>query len=118
MGFFEETVSLAQETFDVIGKKTEEIVSVQKLKLQMKSAENKLNALYAELGRRCVEQFLNDSEGFDFARESVDKINEKKDEIERLRGDICRAKGGKCCSSCKTFNEPTSAFCKKCGSQI
>ncbi len=118
MGFFDDTLTLAQETFDVIGKKTEEVVAVQKLKLKAKSAENKINSLYERLGKMCYEQFLNDNESVAFAGELAEKITEKSGELQNLREEICKAKGGKCCEDCKTFNEQTAAFCKKCGKEL
>ena len=65
MDFFDNAVSKAKDVFDVACKKTEEVVTTGKQKLDIATLENKMTKDFEALGRIYFEQ-IKDNDDLDY----------------------------------------------------
>ena len=119
MDNFEEALNKAKEVATVAFKKTEEVINIQKQKIDIYSLEAKLSKSYEILGKLCYDAIRND-EPFD--AESVkpvtDDIAEKLQLIENTKEEILKAKNKKLCTKCGAQIEKNGVFCSKCGAKL
>ena len=116
---FNDIVDKAKQGFEVVYKKTEDVVNVSKLKLDKASLESKLSKSYEMLGQICYQSAIN---GEDFGSEEVkalvDDITNNISEIEELEVKIQGFKNKKMCPNCHSSIEANSVFCNKCGKEV
>ena len=62
MAFFNDLGKKITDTVDVVGKKTNEVVEIQKLRGQISSLERETAGCYEELGRILFEKYENHEE--------------------------------------------------------
>lgn len=118
MGFFEETVVKAKDVFDVAAKKTNEIVEVQKLKINLAKVNSSVSKDFETLGRLAFEKI---SEGEDIPEEYkpiVESIKESMKQIDDIQSQIDEQKKGKICKECNTVNGETAQYCSNCGNKL
>lgn len=118
MDFFEEAVVAAKDTFNAVCKKTEEVVSVQKIKINIASMESKLAKDYEALGRYCLESVLSDENADEQAKNIAEDIVNKKAEIEKAKQELYAAQGKAVCPSCGNKVEDKAKFCSSCGQNL
>lgn len=85
------------ETAEVVGKKTEDIVEIQKLRNKLRSAGRNVEMDYRKIGEIIFQRF-SDGEVMD----------------EELAG----RKGQNICASCGTLNPQNAVFCMQCGAMM
>ncbi|MBO7218114.1 MAG: zinc ribbon domain-containing protein [Clostridia bacterium] len=116
---FSDIVDKAKQGFDVVCKKTEDVVSVSKLKIDKASLESKLSKSYEMLGQICYDQI---TAGEELSSESVSAligdISENIAAIEDLNIKIQSFKNKKICPHCGGAIESNFVFCGKCGKKI
>lgn len=116
---FNDVVERARQGFDVVCKKTEETVTVSKLRLDQAALETKLSKSYEMLGKICYDAIVSEE---DLDRESVsplvDDIVEKTEQIKKIKKEIIRAKDKKQCAKCGSPIDKESVFCNKCGEKV
>ncbi len=118
MDAFEQTVQKAKELFDVACQKTGEAVSLQKLKFDLTTLENKLQKAYAKLGE--ILYFQDDSTSSPTVAEQKTRqeISSLLSAIEAKKEEISSAKGERGCSHCNhRFSKPAK-FCPVCGAAL
>ena len=59
MAFFDGWGKKITETVDVVGKKTNDLVEIQKLRAQISNLEKNIDKNYAELGKLLFDRFQN-----------------------------------------------------------
>lgn len=116
---FYDVVEKAKQGFDVVCKKTEDVVGISKMRIDQAAIESKLSKSYEILGKICYDAVLHDE---DFDSESVkpiiDDISEKLECIAKLKKDIAAAQNKKQCPKCSNAVDKDSAFCNKCGAKV
>ena len=118
MEFFENAVSKAKEVFDVACKKTGEVVSVQKQKIDIATIENKRNKDFLALGKLYFKN-IKDTEIEDEEIASlVASIKEKNEQIKQINEEIKETKNMKICPNCETFVKDEDVFCSVCGEKL
>ena len=118
MGFIEDSVVKAKDAFDVAAKKTGDIISVQKLKVNVAMINSQISKNYEALGR-LVYDAKKTGETCDEACDTlIEDINLKYDELADLEVKIAITKGKSFCPSCLSENEITAMFCNKCGEKL
>ena len=116
---FNDIVDKAKQGFDVVCKKTENAVSVSKLKLDKASLESKLSKSYEMLGQICYNSILDGGElKADDCGALVGDITENIAEIDEIEAKIQAYKNKKICPSCGGAIDADSVFCSKCGEKI
>lgn len=88
MDFFEETIEKVKEVAGVVGKKTNEVVSVQKLKFNISSLECKITKDYEVLGKLYYDLISNGESAGTDAMELVGTINGRMAKIEEIKKQI------------------------------
>lgn len=118
MGFIEDSFVKAKEVIDIAGKKTGEMISLQKLKVNASSLQYQISHDYEALGRLCYEAKKNGEKNEDAIAELIEEMDERKAELAELERQIALAKGVVICPVCSTRNVITAAYCNKCGSKL
>ena len=96
-------VNIAKEAFDIAYKKTEEVVTTQKQKLDVVSIENKRAKDFTALGEIYF-NMIKDSEIDNIqVKELVDAIKEKNQKIADLKNEINATKNKRICPECDRY---------------
>ena len=121
MDFLDSAVDKAKEVFDVAKKKTGEVVSTEKRKLDISIIKAKLDKDFIKLGKLCFEK-LKEAEQLEGAEaELFDSISKKNAEIEKLSKeieDIKEEKNDNKCASCGAVLAQKYSYCPHCGIKI
>lgn len=117
MGFFDEALSKAKDTIEVIGKKTDEVVGIQKIKFEISSNESKCEKDYAKLGK-ILFSARDNFQLSDEMKELVENITLKNDRINQLKAELNKAKNRRFCPNCAATIEMNSKYCSSCGAQV
>ena len=116
MSIFDETVVKAKEVLDIAGKKTNDIIAVQKIKMSIASLKSQLSKMYEALGRLCCD---NGTETPSVNMlELMSEIEERIAEIKSLEKKLAALRGEKICTVCGAKNTSESLYCNKCGSKL
>lgn len=118
MEFLENAVAKAKEVFDVACKKTGEVVTTQKQKIDIATIENKRNKDFLALGKLYFKNIkdteIEDSE----IAVLVAAINEKNDLIKQISEEINETKNLKVCHNCEAIVKNDAVYCSACGEKI
>jgi CHASE3 domain sensor protein len=118
MDNFDNTVQKAKDAFDIVFKKTEDLVNVGKQRLNLANLNNKLNKAYASLGKLQFE-LIKDLDNENSAVASyVSEIKKLKSDIKNLMDEIDSAEGKITCSKCNAKSPAKSLFCSNCGERL
>lgn len=116
--FFEEMGRAVADAFEDVGKKTGEIVEVQKLKGKAYSLRKETEVLYTQLGRQVFQKY-EQSEPIDPELVDLcDDIMVCKNRWKELEEEISQIKGVRSCSNCGASVEKSDVFCKHCGAPM
>lgn len=116
--YIDNALTKAKEVFDVAVKKTEEVVTIEKLKYNLSATRNSREKDLAALGV-IYYKLLKETEDMDEETEAlVTSINEKTAKIKELKEEISVAKNKKYCNSCGSFVATDSSYCKNCGNKF
>lgn len=118
MGLFEDTVVKAKDVFDVAAKKTNEVISLQKLKIKVSQTNSLLANDFEALGRIFYEKSKNSDEISSEYKELFESIDQKFRELESLEEEIDAQKKTKVCKGCGHKNPTEAEFCNKCGNKL
>lgn len=118
MEFFENAFSKAKEVFDVACKKTGEVVTVQKQKIDIATIENKRNKDYLALGKLYFDKIKDTGIDDNEVAELVSAIKEKSEQIKQINEEIKETKNMKTCPNCESFVKDEDLFCSVCGEKI
>ncbi len=101
-----------------ITKKTEEVVTVQKLKSEIRSLENDNAHNCIDLGE-IVYGMYEDGESISEEMLAICKeLEERIEKIEILEEELAQVRGTINCKSCQSEIEYASIFCHQCGEQV
>lgn len=106
------------ETAEVVSKKTEEAVEIQKMKSQIRGLERSNQRDFQDIGKIIYERFKK-GEVVDTAFiELCETIEGREEQIQDYRRQVAEIKGMDVCPSCKEHVEPGAVYCPKCGAKI
>lgn len=92
MGFLEDAIIKTKEAFDIACKKTDEVVSVEKLKFNISTIKKNREKEYVELGKIYFEKIKDSTELNEDEQKIVNGIIKKNAEIEDLNREISNYK--------------------------
>ena len=118
MGLFEDAVVKAKDVFDVAAKKTNDVVSLQKLKFKVSQVNSQLSKDFETLGRLYFEKVKESDEEIADFKEIIEAIETGFDEIENLEKEIDSQRNNVTCQKCGSKNPDSSAFCSNCGEKL
>lgn len=116
--FFEDLGKFITETAGNVGKKTEEVMEVQKLKSQIRSLERSNQGDLTDLGKIIYERFRKE-EAVDGELEVIcEEIRKRRMIITAFEKKLADMKGVKECENCKELIEKDMKFCPHCGAEV
>ena len=118
MDNFDNTVQKAKDAFDIVLKKTEDLVNVGKQKISVASLNNKLNKAYANLGKLQFDLIKDSDNQTEEVIALVSEIKQLKAEIKTLMDEIDSAEGKITCAKCKAKSPAKALFCSNCGERF
>ncbi|HHW46046.1 MAG TPA: zinc ribbon domain-containing protein [Clostridiales bacterium] len=118
MGFIEDTIVKAKEVFDIAGRKTGEVIEIQKLKVNAASLNHQIAKDYETLGRLWYDIHKANSGNTESLEVLCKEIEQKLEKLKKLEAKIALAKNGKLCVSCGHVNQSDAFFCSKCGKEL
>ena len=118
MAFFDGWGKKITETVDVVGKKTNELVEIQKLRGQISNLEKNIDKCYIELGKMMFEAYQDGEDICDEAKAYCEEITGSAVLIEEYKAEIVEIKGLKTCENCGEPVADDVVFCPKCGKKI
>lgn len=118
MGFLDDALNKTKEVIDVACKKTDEIVTEEKLKINILSLKNKCEKDYIKLGE-IYYKILNEKEEIsDKEKKIIANIAANKKEIEKLQAELDGMHYDLICPKCQKKIPTNSTFCTYCGAKI
>lgn len=106
------------ETAGAVGKKTEDLLEIQKLKNRIRSVQKHMEQEYQRLGVIICQRFA-DGEVLDEELAKIcDEIMELRKQSAAFREELVSRKGQNICPSCGTSNPQSAVFCMQCGAMM
>ena len=119
MGFFEDLSKKASETYKNTAEKTNKLTREMKLKSLINDDKNKIEKIYAEIGKKVYEKHIRE-ENIDIKAElynECSKIDAYAKEIEDMNTEMRALKDLRLCSKCGAEISLNAKFCPSCGSK-
>ena len=118
MAFFDGLSKKITETVDVVGKKTNDLVEIQKLRNQISNLEKNMDRNYILLGKMMFDKYQNGEDLCDQAKAYCEEITGSAVLIEEYKAEIAEIKGLRPCSNCGEAVANDVVFCPKCGRKV
>ena len=106
------------EKAEVVSKKTEEAVDVQKIKSQIRGMERNNERDFQDIGKIIYDQFKKGNVVDSEFVELCEAIEDREASIDEYKKQVAEIKGLDVCPNCKEHVEPSVVFCPKCGVKI
>lgn len=106
------------DTAEVVTKKTEDVVEVQKLRSQIYNARKNVETDYKKLGEILYQRYLSGESMDAETAEICENIHDVQEEIQKYQEELSRKKGRNVCDACDTNNPKDAVYCMKCGSKL
>lgn len=113
--FFENLSKTFTKTADKVAKRTDEFISVQKVKSKKNSLENQMNSTYREIGKIVFAEYAKGNPLSEDLAKLCEKIKKYQKEIDICKSEIADIKGVKVCDSCGSPIPEEADYCMKCG---
>ena len=98
-----------------VGQKAKDLSGAAKLTIDIKSKEDYVQRMYAEIGRQYYEDHKNETEGLyeemALVKEALEVIADMKKELQSLKGE-------KTCPRCGEKVGEDDAYCRSCGAKM
>lgn len=115
---FERIADMARDVVDVFTKKTDEILSVSKLKIKKSNLNSELRDAYQKLGGAVYEAKKSCTNNDELITLIITEIDEITAAIEKINKQIDEISSQCKCSNCGTVNIKDACYCQHCGSII
>lgn len=109
---------IISEKAEVVSKKTEEAVEIQKIKSQIRVMERNNERDFQDIGKMVYENF---KKGIQIDTEFVElceAIEDREESIEEYNKQVADLKGMDVCQNCKEHLEADVVYCPKCGTKV
>lgn len=103
------------ETAGAVGKKTEDLVEIQKLRGKLRSVSRAIDLDYRKLGEIIFRRFAEGEQMDEELAELCDGILELRRQAASYKEELAGRKGQNICSACGAPNPQNAVFCMKCG---
>ncbi len=116
--FFRNLKQALTDTAEVVTKKTEDVVEIQKLRSKIYNGKKNVEVDYKKLGIIIYQRYLN---GESMDEELINlciSVHDMLEEVEKYKDELAEKKGLNICDSCDTTNPKDAVFCMKCGSKL
>ena len=118
MAVFEDVLSRAKSIAKTAGRKTEDLVELTKVHIQIGDLRREIAALYEGLGRLVYDARHTDESVDELIDACVEELEEQQAALARLEERVMQTKNVVRCEACGTFNAQGAAFCNRCGKKL
>lgn len=118
MNNFDVIMNKARELVNVASKKTNEVISISKLKMEHLNMTTDLQKKYENLGMLCYREFKTSSDNSAAIKQLVQEIDELSIKIDQYKDEISKIKNMIICPICGNRNLKNSVYCSACGSPL
>ena len=115
MAFFNKLSETLVNASREMSQRAKDLSGTAKLTLDIRSKEDQVQRLYAEIGRQYAEEHKEDDPA---AYEEMEQIKELLTAIEAMKKELLDLKGAKVCPRCGKEVQTADAYCKCCGAKI
>lgn len=118
MASIEDVLNKAKDVAEAAGKKTEELVEIGKMKMEISRLEKEITSIMEGLGRL---MYNNRKENADITEQTVacmERADELNARVAELRDKVAACQHQLRCSQCGAMNTQDSEYCKKCGERL
>ncbi len=117
MSFFEDFKRTAQDVASKTAKKTEELTSIAKLNVSIKTSEAKFNGICTEIGKMFYEAQRNNMDFTSEIAASIMKLDKISSDIESYKKEIAKLRKVSLCQECGEEIPENALFCQFCGAK-
>ena len=110
--------STLSETAETVGKKTEEVMSVQKLKSHIRTLERGNERDFMDLGKMLFEKYKNGEEISGEFAAICEEISKRNHVMETYEKKLSQIKGEGTCKKCQSTLPKGAAYCPVCGEKV
>lgn len=115
MDFFDKFSETVMSASKDVSQKARDLSETAKLSLDIRSKEDSVRKLYAQIGEQYYKEHKDDIEP---AYEQMEKIKEYMTTIDELKKKLQEVKGTKTCERCGEEIKADDAYCRKCGAKV
>lgn len=117
MAFLDNMGKKLGEAAQAAAKKSGELVEVTKLNVNINTEEDKIQKLFAQIGKKIYDKYTASGSIDEEAVEDCETIKVHEQNIKNLRSKILEIKNLKICTGCGAELERDQIFCSKCGAR-
>lgn len=116
--FFEDLGKKITETADMLTKKTERVMEIQKLQNQIRNLERANERDLRDLGRMVFVAYKTDGDVKEPYHELCENLKQREDNIEDLKNQLEELRGSGKCPVCNAAVQDDMSFCPQCGAKL
>ena len=118
MAVFEDVLSRAKAMAKTAGKKTEELVEITKLHVQIGDLRREIASLYEGLGRLVYDSRRSEEPVDDLIDACIESLTEQEAALARFEDRVMQNKNAVRCPECGAVNANNATFCNQCGQKL
>lgn len=118
MSKLDDMILKAKDLAGAAGSKTQEVMELTKLHLQVTQLKSDIDANYQKLGEIVFELNKAGSENEELIRMCVSEIQSQQDELAALNQKLDEMKNVVKCQQCMAANPKGAVYCARCGSLL
>lgn len=116
--FFDSLRQTITGTAEVVGKKTEDLVEIQKLRSRIRNSQRNVELDYKKLGEIIYQRYVSGEVLDEELSQVCDMIMELQKETASFKEELANRKGQAVCTACGSGNPRDAVFCMHCGAVI
>ncbi|NCC45220.1 MAG: zinc ribbon domain-containing protein, partial [Clostridia bacterium] len=116
--FFDSLKQTITDTAEVVGKKTEDLVEIQKLRSRIRGAQRVIAQDYSKIGALIYQRFVDGEVVDEEVAVICEEIMESQNQVAGYKEKLAGRKGQNICPICGSLNPKSAAFCMQCGAQM
>ena len=117
MSVFDNLTKKVTDTAKAAAKKSSELVEVTKLNMSIGAEEDKIEKVYADVGKMAYAAFSRGEQTNDAYKVNFEKLRSYEENINKMKQKILELKCTKICAGCGEELDANIAFCSKCGTK-
>lgn len=118
MGILEDTLVTLKSAAVIAVEKTEKIIDVSKLKINLSEQERKLSKCFEDLGKLTYNKIKNSDANDEENSKIIAQIDNLYEQIKNINDQISLSKNQIRCKRCGYDNDNNAFYCGKCGSLL
>lgn len=118
MNRLDELILKAKDLAGAAGSKTQEVMELTKMHLQVTQLKSDIDANFQKLGEIVFELNISGTENEELIHMCVSEIQSQKEELEELNHQLDQMKNVVKCPQCMAANPKGALYCARCGASL